>query len=122
MKICIIEDNRSISKLFSKHLTANGYETTVCNGGREGLVQLHKEKFDLTLLDIAMPEFSGIDILDALHNSGRIKDQKILVITASLSTMKELDNQIRDHDIEEVLIKPISLPNLLAKVEEYTKN
>lgn len=119
MKICIIDDNASITGMFSKFLSMKGYETEVYNGGKEGLQRLNEEKFDVTLLDISMPGFSGIDVINALHDSGRIKEQKILVLTASASSLDELGEKLKG--IKEVLKKPIELATLLQKVEHYTK-
>jgi DNA-binding response OmpR family regulator len=119
MKICIIDDNTSITGMFAKFLTIQGYEVTVRNGGKEGLDLLNAEKFDITLLDISMPGFSGIDVITALHDSGRIKEQKIMVLTASTSTLDELG--IMKGEIKEILKKPLELSTLKAKIEEHTK-
>lgn len=119
MKVCIIDDNASITGMFSKFLTMKGYETEVHNGGREGLARLNEEIFDVVLLDISMPEFSGIDVINDLTDSGRIKEQKILVLTASSSSLEELGEKLRG--VKEVLKKPIQLSTLLEKVERYTK-
>ena len=79
MKVCIIDDNLSITNMFSKLLKMEGHEVTVANGGRAGLALLENDNYDATILDISMPEFSGLDVIDALNESGKIKDQKIVI-------------------------------------------
>ena len=121
MKVCIIDDNISITGMFAKFLTIQGYEVTVRNGGKEGLELLNAEKFDITLLDISMPGFSGIDVIKALHDSGRIKEQKIMILTASSSSQDEL-NKLKEKGVREVLKKPLQLDSLVATLEAVSKS
>ena len=121
MKVCIIDDNVSITGMFSKLLKMEGHEVTVANGGRAGLALLDNDIFDATILDISMPEFSGIDIVDALNESGRIKEQKIVILTASSSSQDEL-NKLKDKGVREVLKKPLQLDSLVATLEAVSKS
>ena len=91
MKILIIDDNESITNLFSKLAKMKGHECVVANDGKSGLSMLENQIYDATILDISMPEFSGIDVVNALAESGRIKEQNIVVLTASSSSNDELD-------------------------------
>ena len=61
MKILVVDDNNSITDLFSKFFKAKGHECIVTNDGREGLTMCHTNKFDAIILDLAMPEFTGKD-------------------------------------------------------------
>jgi DNA-binding response OmpR family regulator len=121
MKVCIIDDNISITGMFSKLLKMEGHEVTVANGGRAGLALLDNDIFDATILDISMPEFSGIDIVDALNESGRIKEQKIVILTASSSSQDEL-NKLKEKGVREVLKKPLQLDSLVATLEAVSKS
>ena len=91
MKVCVIDDNESITKLISKFLEMKGHESVIINGGREGLDILEKEDFDAVVLDLAMPEFSGEMVLDGLNKSGRIANHRICVFTASSILDTELE-------------------------------
>jgi len=62
MKICIIDDNTSISGMFSKLLKMESHEVVVANGGRAGLELLDNDVFDAVIMDLAMPDFSGLDV------------------------------------------------------------
>ena len=120
MKVCIIDDNTSITGMFSKLLKMEGHEVVIANGGRAGLALLDNDTFDATILDISMPEFSGIDVVDALNESGRIKEQKIVILTASSSSQDEL-NKLKEKGVREVLKKPLQLDSLVATLEAVSK-
>ena len=121
MRVCIIDDNTSITGMFSKLLKMEGHEVVVANDGRTGLSLLENDKFDATILDISMPEFSGIDVVDALNESGRIKEQKIVILTASSSSNEELD-KLKTKGVREVLKKPLQLDSLVATLEAVSKS
>ena len=121
MKIGIIDDNTSISGMFSKLLKMEGHEVIVANGGKAGLALLDNDVFDVVIMDLAMPDFSGLDIVDALNKSGRINQQKIVVLTASSESQDEL-SKLKDKGVREVLKKPINLDVLVATLEEVSKS
>jgi len=121
MKICIIDDNTSITGMFSKCLKMEGHEVVVANDGKAGLALLDNDVFDATILDISMPEFSGIDVVDALNKSGRINEQKIVILTASSVSNEELD-KLKDKGVKEILKKPIQLDSLVAILEAICKS
>ena len=62
MQVLIVDDNQDITDLLSKFLKAKGFDNVVANDPRNGLERIKEEKYDVVLLDIFMPGFSGIDI------------------------------------------------------------
>ena len=121
MKVCIIDDNQSITGMFSKLLKMEGHEVVVANDGRSGLSLLENAHFDATILDISMPEFSGIDVVNALNESGKIKDQKIVILTASSTDNAELD-KLKEKGVRQILKKPLQLDSLVATLETVSKS
>jgi len=121
VKVCIIDDNTSITGMFSKLLKMEGHEVVVANGGRAGLALLDNDIFDATILDISMPEFSGLDVVDALNKSGRIKEQKIVILTASSSPNEDLE-KLKEKGVREVLKKPLQLDSLVSTLEAVSKS
>lgn len=121
MKICVIDDNISITGMIGKLLKMKGHDATIVNGGREGLSILEKEIFDVVILDIAMPEFSGIDVVDALNESGRIKEQKICILTASSAADTQLE-ELKRKGCKEILKKPLELNELTAILERISNS
>ncbi|MBP6994362.1 response regulator [Candidatus Woesebacteria bacterium] len=66
-KILIVEDDQYIRELYEGVLIDAGYEVDTANDGQEGLVKLADSTFDLTLLDVMMPNLDGIGVLKELH-------------------------------------------------------
>ncbi len=91
MKILGIDDNEDLLNLCETILTSDGHEFTGISNGREGLQAIRDEKFDAVLLDLSMPEFSGVDVIDALVKEGIMKKQKVVIFTGTSPTKKEID-------------------------------
>ncbi len=121
MKVCVIDDNESITKMLTTYLKLKGHEAMIVNSGREGLAVLEKEDFDTVVLDLAMPEFSGQDILESLTKSGRIKDHKICVFTASSISESEIE-ELKTKGAIHILKKPVDLPALIPTLEKIVNS
>ena len=117
MKVCVIDDNKSITGMIGKLLKMKGHESTIINDGRAGLSVLENENFDVVVLDIAMPEFSGIDVIESLNKSGKIKDHKICILTASSSGAESFE-ELKSKGVKETLKKPIDLNSLTTILEK----
>ncbi len=117
--ILIIDDNKDIIGLFKTILEASGHSCTAANGGREGLEQLRANNFDITLLDLAMPEVSGLDVLEQVRNDPKLRDVKIIVITASSPTDAETARIRREYTILDLVKKPINKTKLLQIIDNY---
>ena len=116
MKILGIDDNEDINKLFQVALNSMGHEFSYSLTGREGLELIRKNKYDVVLLDLAMPEFSGIELLSSLEHEGLIDKQKIIIVTASSVVDREL-SEFRQKGISDCLKKPVDLDALLTRIE-----
>jgi len=121
MKILIIDDNEKISKMLSTFLRLNGNECITASKGRTGLSLIEEQKFDVVLLDLAMPDFSGYDVIDALEKNGTLKQNKIIVFTASNVSQAKLDELV-SRGVRDYVLKPIDLNELLEKLKDITKN
>lgn len=95
-------------------LQLEGHEPIVVNGGRNGLSLIQKEKFDVIMLDLAMPDFSGYDVVDALEKDNLMKDNKIIVLTATPITQEQID-QLKKQGVTDILKKPIR-PDVISEV------
>ena len=116
MKICIIDDNVSITNMFAKLAKINGHDCVISNDGRTGLSLLENGTFDAAILDLAMPGFSGIDVINSLEKNDMMDKQKILVLTASSISDDEIEN-VKKIGVKEVLKKPVKLNALLTILE-----
>jgi len=89
-----------------------GHECHAANDGHDGLAILESSRFDVVLLDLAMPEFSGRDIIDHLDGNGGIRNHLIVSFTAS--TMSDEDTAyLMNKGIHSIVKKPIDPDALL---------
>ncbi len=116
MKVLIVDDNQDITDLLSKFLTSKGFDNVVTNDPLDGLRRIKEGNYDTVLLDISMPEFSGIDIIHKLEQEKILKDQKIVIFSANAFTTREIDQLIKKEGIHSCLKKPIALNKLLATI------
>jgi len=117
LKILGIDDNQDLLDLCRVVLNSDGHEYTGVNNGKEGLEKIREEKFDLVLLDLSMPEFSGIDVIDALDSDGLMNKQKIVIFTASSATEKEY-GPLLEKGAHSVIKKPLDIDLLVEHVKK----
>ena len=91
MKILGIDDNEDLLDLCETVLTSDGHEYTGISDGKNGLEAIRDKKFDVVLLDLSMPDFSGSDVIDALAKDGIMNKQKVIIFTATTPTKEEID-------------------------------
>ena len=115
MKILLIDDNETITEMMAKYLSAKGHQCSVSNDGRTGLTLINEKKFDVILLDLAMPDFTGVDVIESLYKSGKIKEHKIILFTASSITDVEIEALIKK-GAHSCLKKPVKLAVLLQVI------
>ena len=118
MRILTIDDNEDITNLLEMVFTSKGYEFAKSNEGREGFKMILDQKYDVILLDMAMPEYTGRDIINDLKKIGRLKDQKIIIFTASSATDGELNKMLENDGIYTCIRKPVRTKKLLEIVKE----
>ena len=116
MRVCVIDDNTSITSMFTKLAKIKGHDCVIANDGRTGLSLLENEIYDAVMLDLAMPEFSGIDVVNSLEKNGMMDKQKILILTASSISDDDIEN-IKMLGVKAVLKKPVKLDDLLTILE-----
>lgn len=119
MKVLIIDDNENITDAIKDFFELENIECKSVNNGYDGLLEIKKQHYDLILLDIAIPEFTGFDILKELKKD-QIKNNNIVIFTASVFKPEELEEYL-DVGIKEILKKPVSLEKLEVLVEKYFK-
>ncbi len=116
MKILLVDDNQEITLLLSKFLISKGFEIVVANDPIEGLRCIQQEQYDVILLDISMPEISGINIIDTLAKDKILKDQNIFIFSANTLSEIQIKNLLRKDGINGCLKKPVQLSEILATI------
>ena len=118
MRLPVIDDNHEITEAITFYCsTEKDLDCRVINNGQEGLESIRNEKFDLILLDLAMPEFSGWDVIKSLKQDRIIESKNIVIFTASSN--QDLLHEIRDIGVKEIFKKPFSLDDLIKLIEKY---
>jgi len=113
MKILGIDDNEDLLEVCETVLNSDGHEYTGISDGINGLKAIRDEKFNAVLLDLSMPEFSGMDVIDALVKDGIMNKQKVVIFTATSPTEKEIDLFL-EKGVHSILKKPVD-PDDLSK-------
>lgn len=119
LNILIIDDNEQITKMLTTFLELKNHKCQVANDGKHGLELIQENKHDVILLDLAMPEFDGYFVIKALENKNQLKNNKIIVFTASTITQEELDKLV-NRGITSYILKPVDIDLLLSKIIEST--
>jgi two-component system OmpR family response regulator len=122
MNILAIDDNEDILKLLDTIITSKGHNFTQSRNGKEGVKLIEEQNFDAILLDLAMPEFSGMDVIESLKKSNVLKDQKIVIFTASSATDKEIGELIQNEGVSFCIRKPVDIKFLIKKIEDLAKS
>ena len=117
MKILIVDDDVEITKAVRDVVKMAGHDFQSSNDPREGLKLIRDQDQDMVFLDLSMPEFSGIDIIKNLAKDGKIKEKKIVVLTASAVGDEELDGLV-ELGIHSFLKKPVDIDAILDKIDE----
>ena len=115
--VLIVEDNELNMKLFNDLLEAHGYATVQTRNGMEAidLARLHRP--DLILMDIQLPEVSGLQVTQWIKNDEELKHIPVIAITAF--AMKGEEEKMRAGGCEAYLSKPISVVKFLETVKNY---
>ncbi|OGZ18011.1 MAG: hypothetical protein A2V72_02000 [Candidatus Nealsonbacteria bacterium RBG_13_37_56] len=82
-KILIVEDEEVLINVLKRKLVSEGYDVSTAKNGNEGLIKMKKEKPDLILLDIIMPEKGGFEVMEEMGEDEELKDIPIIIISNS---------------------------------------
>jgi two-component system alkaline phosphatase synthesis response regulator PhoP len=111
--ILVVEDDRSLREGLAINFSRKGYNVLTASDGDEGMAKAFDTRPDLIILDIMMPGFSGLDILDELR--GREVDTPVLILSARGKLEQRVEGLRLGAD--DYLAKPFELPELHARVE-----
>jgi two-component system cell cycle response regulator DivK len=117
--VLIVEDNELNMKLFHDLLDAHGYRTIQTRNGMEALELARKHRPDLILMDIQLPEVSGLEVTKWLKEDDELRSIPVVAVTAF--AMKGDEERIRAGGCEAYISKPISVSEFLATVKQFLK-
>src|SRR4051812_10061124 len=115
--VLIVEDNELNMKLFRDLLEAHGYQTVGTSNGYEALDLVRSLRPDLILMDIQLPQVSGLEVTGWIKSDPTISMIPIVAVTAF--AMKGDEERIREGGCEAYLSKPISAGNFIETVRVF---
>jgi len=115
--ILIVEDNELNMKLFNDLLEAHGYATLKTRDGVEALKMAREHRPDLIIMDIQLPEVSGLDVTKWLKEDENLRHIPVIAVTAF--AMKGDEEKIREGGCQDYIAKPISVMKFLETVEKH---
>lgn len=117
-KILIVEDNELNMKLFNDLLEAHGYAVLQTRDGLAALDIARRNKPDLILMDIQLPEVSGIEVTKWLKEDDELRHIPVIAVTAF--AMKGDEEKIREGGCEAYISKPISVMSFLETIDKFS--
>ncbi|WP_169544818.1 MULTISPECIES: response regulator [Sneathiella] len=115
--VLIVEDNELNMKLFHDLLEAHGYATLQTKDGMEALSLARQHQPDLILMDIQLPEVSGLEVTKWIKEDEDLRSIPIIAVTAF--AMKGDEEKIREGGCEAYIAKPISVGNFIETVKGF---
>jgi CheY-like chemotaxis protein len=113
-RVLLVDDDPGVQKLVSTVLTRSGHDVAVAPNGRAAISQLSTNSYDVTLLDLMMPEMNGFDVLDWFRNTRPGESQRSVVVVSAAS---EHDLQKVDAaEVFSIIRKPFDLQDLIVTI------
>lgn len=116
-KVLIVEDNELNMKLFRDLLEAHGIDTVQTQDGKKAFDMAMEHRPDLIIMDIQLPEISGLEITKTLKENDELKSIPVVAVTAF--AMKGDEQKIRDGGCEDYISKPISVGQFIQVVKKH---
>jgi two-component system cell cycle response regulator DivK len=116
-QVMIVEDNELNMKLFRDLIEASGYKTIQTRNGLEAMDLARQHRPDLILMDIQLPEVSGLEVTKWLKQDDDLHMIPVIAVTAF--AMKGDEERIRQGGCEAYISKPISVPKFIETIKTY---
>ena len=115
--VLIVEDSELNMRLFNDLLEAFGYKTVKSRDGRQAIPLAREHKPDLIIMDIQLPEISGLELTDRLKKDEKMKHIPIVAVTAF--AMRGDEQKIMAAGCDAYLSKPISVTTFLETIRKF---
>ena len=115
--VLIVEDNELNMKLFRDVLDAHGYKTLETRNGVDALSMARDYRPDLILMDIQLPEVSGLEVTKWIKDDDTLRDIPVIAVTAF--AMKGDEQRIREGGCEAYISKPISIVSFIETIRRF---
>ena len=118
MNILGVDDSPDILQFEQMLIESIGHNFESVEDGRRGLEMIRTRKFDMVFLDLSMPDFSGLDVIDALEKDGILKECNIVLFTASYLGVTEMRTSLLSRGVRMVLTKPADIDTMIKAIQK----
>ena len=117
MRVLVVEDERDLNNIITKHLKKNNFNVDNVFDGEEALDYLNSTEYDLVILDVMMPKINGHEVLKTMRKENN--DTPVLMLTAK----DGIDDKVKGLDLgaDDYLIKPFDFDELSARIRAITR-
>lgn len=115
-KILIVDDESDMAEVTKARLESSGYTVSIAASAEEALAWLKKNKTDLILLDLLLPNMQGDEVCMLLKSHEKLKHLPIILFTASASNIPQL---AKDICADDYVMKPFEPSELLSKIKKF---
>ena len=112
MKILVVEDERDLNRIITKHLKKNNYSVDSCFNGQEALDFISYSEYDLIITDIMMPNVNGYEFIDKLRTN---KNNTPVIMLTAKDTLEDKIVGL-DSGADDYIVKPFECEELLARI------
>jgi len=119
-RILVVDDQRDAVELVSTFLEHHGFEVLRAYGGNEALELAEKELVDVMLLDVSMPDVSGLEVCKRIKKDPKFRHVPVIMISAIKTEVKDIALGL-DIGADEYIVKPVEHAELLARVQSMLR-
>ncbi|MDE1968861.1 MAG: response regulator [Alphaproteobacteria bacterium] len=117
LKVLVADDNSANCKILKKVLEMAGHQAVVVGDGEAALAALERDRFDLALLDINMPDVTGYEVAK-LYRMSHVGEWRLPIVALTADVTSETERLCREAGMDAVLTKPMEPAQLLAAVTD----
>lgn len=118
--ILIVEDNEIAQRIVVEYLKDRGAKLILAGNGIEGIKAISRNKPDLIILDLQMPEMNGYEFMDFIQKNNELKEIPIIITSANIKDDTQLSNY--ENKYNEYLVKPFTKDRLIEEIHKYITN
>jgi DNA-binding response OmpR family regulator len=119
--ILIVDDNKDLLAAYSHLLRTNGYQVICTESGKEALALLEKEIFSLILLDVMLPDISGLEVLKIIKSNTSL-DNVFVILISSLETSSASQSEGLETGADGYIVTPIQNREFLARIQAFLRH
>ncbi|MEK7383814.1 MAG: response regulator [Elusimicrobiota bacterium] len=116
-KVAIIDDDKNLQSMASIFMTSSGWTVVCASDGAAGLELVAREKPDVIVLDVNLPDISGFEVCSRLKSDPATKAVPVLLFSGRHKAAEDILNGLEVRGADSYLVKPVHLSVLTAKLE-----